>query len=122
MSHSSNDNSQGGAFYEDRRSFPRVPLDAPHFVTLQRNGGKADVMLVDLSRGGAQLALAPSENNLPYWLGEEALLLGLPPNIDKDGLGYRCVVSWLRPERCGVRFQPPLCMEEEELLAALQCL
>jgi len=101
----------------ERRIFPRVPLDAPCFVTLRRDDGvEVPALMVDFGRGGIQAALSPgTSENFCAWLSHQVAVLGLPEPLQCDGAGYKGIVNWVSAERCGVLFQPPLSVSDEEL-------
>lgn len=105
---------------KERRTFPRVPLDAPVFVTLSvQNQEARHALLVECSRGGMQLVLAP-ENALPEMLNASVLILGLPPSLDASGSGLPGSISWASAERCGIRFHSPLTLSEAVLQSISQ--
>lgn len=101
---------------QDRRSSPRVPLDAPYFVTISLGKeNDAPALLLDLSLGGAQLAFSPAAFKVTGWLGQQVRIRGLPGNIDTGALGLPGTLSWISEERCGLRFDTPLPLSEEAL-------
>ncbi|MDR1360550.1 MAG: PilZ domain-containing protein [Deltaproteobacteria bacterium] len=108
----------------DRRKFARVPLDSPYFVNFRFHDGAAETaLLADLGLGGLQLAFAPTrniqrENFLGRSVSVDSLPIALPPEEQK----LTGTVSWVSPQRCGVRFQTPLCLSETELVIALAAL
>jgi hypothetical protein len=104
--------------YEERRAHPRVPLDAPFFVTLLvEESKKTSALLVDCGKGGLQLALSPAESALANLLSASVLILGLPRQLDGLGEGLSGSVSWISAERCGVSFTSPLSVSDDSLLA-----
>lgn len=104
--------------YDDRRAHPRVPLDAPYFVSIRKQeAGKIPALLVDCGRGGVQLALPPEETQTHQWLSYSVTVFGLPTQMDAFGQGCSGTVTWVSAERCGVRFHPPLNVSDAELLA-----
>lgn len=109
---------------QERRSYPRVPLDTPFFVTLKREKAHEELsaVLVDCSQGGVQLALPPSSEPLFDWLGLRVLILGLPSPMDPPRLGCSGSVSWVSEERCGIRFSQPLALSDEALIALTETL
>jgi hypothetical protein len=110
----------------DRRQFVRVPLDAPYFVTLSFDGGITEnTLLVDIGRGGLQVSFGPARAIRQETLLGSAVCVGaLPaalklPLAEKDLPG---IISWVSPQRCGVRFHTPLSLNETELAIALAAL
>ena len=102
----------------ERRVCPRVPLDAPFFVTVRlENGQQCSAMLVDCGRGGVQLAFSPVEGMVNSLLSQELLVLNLPKGLGTDPDGCPGVVTWVSPQRCGVRFDRALSLTDEELAA-----
>lgn len=102
----------------ERRVYPRVPLDAPFFVTLRiQDSRQTQALLVDCGRGGVQLALSPEEADVPHLLSAEVRILGLPSMLDPTSAGLPGSISWVSAERCGVRFTPPLTLSEAVLQA-----
>jgi hypothetical protein len=109
----------------DRRKFARVPLDAPQFVSLRfADSPPETVLVVDLGRGGLQLSFAPTRNILgENLLGREAFVGGLPAALlGGDGKVLAGTVSWVSPQRCGIRFHFPLAVSEAELAILLAAL
>ena len=108
----------------ERRQFLRVPIDAPHFVSIAIDGGAATLtLLVDISRGGLQVAFPPNQAvEEELFLGKAALIGQLPGSVELasgNAEGLRGVVSWVSPQRCGVRFEQALELGDEELAALL---
>ena len=118
---SADTDSQSG---RERRIYPRVPLDAPYFVSLRRSDGvEVPALMVDFGRGGIQAALPPgSSESFRDWLNYQVVVLGLPESAHYDSSGYRGYITWVSVERCGVRFQPPLAVSDEELDAIIESL
>ena len=103
--------------YDDRRAHPRVPLDAPYFVTVRRHqDARIPALLMDCGRGGGPLALPPEETETRDWLSSVVIIFGLPSIMDKLGSGCGGTVTWVSAERCGVRFQPPLEVSDADLV------
>jgi len=113
--------SQSGS---ERRIYPRVPLDAPYFVTLRRDDGvEIPALVVDLGRGGIQATLSPGfSEDFRTWLNHQVVVAGLIEPVQCDDSGYKGVITWVSAEHCGVRFQPPLPVSEEELEAIIRSL
>lgn len=109
---------------KERRVSPRVPLDAPFFVTLRRSDGpELPALVVDLSRGGVQLALPPdASENFHAWLSCQVTVLGLPPLVGFCGSGCAGMICWISMERCGVRFDTPLSVSDASLRAVIMSL
>ncbi len=102
----------------ERRNHPRVPLDTPHFAELRfEGGGRLPVMLVDVGRGGLQLAVSLADQDPNALLGCEVILLDLPKPLDPAGHGLSGKITWLAPQRCGVRFTEFLALPDEQLAA-----
>jgi hypothetical protein len=105
----------------DRRKFARVPLDLPCFVTFRFDNGSVETaLLADLGLGGLQLAFAPTrEIQRENFLGRAVSIDPLPIPLPMEGKELPGIISWVSPQRCGVRFQTPLCVSETELVIAL---
>ncbi|MDR2487953.1 MAG: PilZ domain-containing protein [Desulfovibrio sp.] len=101
----------------ERRSLLRVPLEVPFFVIVcLHDGYRCTAILADCGRGGVQLAFSPSlEDKLATLLGQELILLDLPEGLRTDPDGCSGVVTWVSPQRCGVRFNQVLSLTDEEL-------
>ena len=108
----------------NRRMYPRVPLDAPFFVTLRRDDGmEVPALMVDLGCGGIQAALPPgSSEDFRAWLRHQVAVVGLPEPVRCDGSGHTGTIHWVSAECCGVRFQPPLPVSDEELETIIRSL
>jgi hypothetical protein len=108
----------------DRRKFARVPLDAPYFVALRfDNGPKETALLADLGRGGLQLSFAPGRDiQGENFLGRAVFIDALPVTLPVEGKNLPGTITWVSPQRCGVRFQTPLNVSEAELVIALAAL
>ncbi|MDL2266393.1 PilZ domain-containing protein [Desulfovibrio sp. OttesenSCG-928-G15] len=103
----------------NRRAYQRVPLDAPFFATIHRQGEALNVLIVDCSRGGMQFALPPGVPMPEEWLGSPVFISGLPAVFDADGNGCPAILNWLGSSRCGVRFEQPLAFTDEALRSVL---
>ena len=79
-------------------------------------------MLVDCGRGGVQLAFSPAEGMLNSLLSQDLLLLNLPKGLGTDPDGCPGVVTWISPQRCGVRFEQALSLTDEELTSVASSL
>lgn len=89
----------------ERRQIVRIPLDAPYFASLQITGGALlSVMLLDLSRGGMQVAVPPNQADAMQLLGCDVVISDLPHLLDNTGSGCPGQIVWVSPQRCGVRF------------------
>lgn len=107
----------------ERRARPRVPLDVPFFVTVRlADGSQCPALLVDCGRGGVQLAFSPTEEGVGGLLNQEMLLLDLPKGLKADPDGCPGLVTWVSAERCGVRFDLPLALTDEELRVVAESL
>ncbi len=88
----------------ERRQIVRIPLDAPYFANLQVVGGKLlSVMLLDLSRGGMQVGVAPNQADAMRLLGHNVVISELPHLLDNIGSGCSGQIVWVSPQRCGIR-------------------
>ena len=97
----------------ERRSFPRVPLDMPVFIRMRLpTGGEQKVLLVDISCGGMQVALSAQVNKHADLLGTPVLLFGLPAPLDTGTTGKGGSITWVSPQRCGIRFDEPVAPAE----------
>ena len=104
----------------DRRTFARIPIDVPIFCEIAFPGqSPIATLLKDISRGGVQVALSPGSTTEDMTLGQQAVVIGLPAKIGIDPGGVASIVSWLSPERVGLRFNDPLPVSEEELDAII---
>lgn len=100
----------------ERRNHPRVPLDTPLFAELGLTGGaNMPVMLVDISRGGLQLALSLGTLDPNEILGIAVVVRSLPQTLDPSGDGIAGKITWLAPQRCGVRFTDVLELPDEQI-------
>ncbi len=100
----------------ERRTSPRVPLDAPLFIQFVfSSGASVSAMLLDVSCGGLQAAVAPQCADTGDFLGQEVVVHGLPVLLDPVHSGCKGLVTWVSPQRCGVRLFNPLEVTEQEL-------
>ncbi len=100
----------------ERRNHPRAQLDTPYFAELAlEGGGHITVMLVDVSRGGLQLAISLGNLEPGELLGLNVTLRNLPKVLDPEGGGISGKITWLAPQRCGVRFTELLMLPDEQL-------
>ncbi len=108
----------------ERRVYPRVPLDAPFFVTLRKSDGEeTPSLMVDFGRGGVQLALPPgTPASFHFWLSHHVHVFGLPEAIACSREGCKGMITWVSAERCGVRFEIPLSLSDEEICLILKSL
>ena len=109
----------------ERRQFLRVPIDAPHFITVSLDDGvSVTTLLVDISRGGLQVAFSPSQVvEKDYYLGKSVVVCQLPGSVEQasgNDKGLRGCISWVSPARCGIRFTEPLDLGDEELAALVE--
>ena len=104
----------------ERRTFARTPIDVPVFCEIAFPGQNIfTTLLKDISCGGVQVALSPGSTTESMTLGQPALVIDLPAKIGTDPGGIPSIVSWLSPERVGLRFDAPLPLTEEELEAII---
>ncbi|MDL2317369.1 PilZ domain-containing protein [Desulfovibrio sp. OttesenSCG-928-A18] len=102
---------------QERRAHLRVPLDVPVLVTARLDDEHNMIaMLVDCGRGGVQLAFSPATRALPDILGRRIAVLGLPPALQPMQRHFTGMITWVSHERCGVRFEKPLPLNEDELV------
>ena len=100
----------------ERRTFARIPIDVPIFCEIVFPGQNSFLALLkDISRGGVQVALSPGSTTEDLALGQPARVIGLPAKIGIDPGGVPAIVSWLSPERVGLRFTEPLPVSESDL-------
>ena len=109
----------------ERREFLRVPIDAPHFITVAFDGGESVItLLIDISRGGLQAAFPPHQTvDEEALLGRAVRVTELPGSVEQASGnlgGLSGTVSWVSPQRCGVRFAAPLALGDEELAALVE--
>ncbi len=103
----------------ERRQFPRVPLDVTFFVEVSFDGrGEVSALLVDIGRGGLQLAFPPHMQGMEDILGCQAVVRGLPVRPGRGaGREFSGAVSWISPERFGIRFLDPIPLSDAEITA-----
>ncbi len=103
--------------FTEKRVYGRVPLDTPFFAVLRtEDGAEFSVQLIDCGRGGVQLAFSPAETRTLDIVNNGVLLLGLPlPAQEKGHLGVAGFVAWVGAGRCGVRFDRPLSLTDDEI-------
>ena len=107
----------------ERRVSPRVPLDAPFFVTVcLESGERHSAMLVDCGRGGAQLAFSLAEGLLASLISQKLMILNLPKGLRIYRDSCSGVVTWVSPQRCGVRFDHLLPLTDDEVMAVANSL
>jgi hypothetical protein len=107
---------------QERRSSQRVPLDVPYFVTISPEDEKEEdvpALLIDLSLGGSQLGFSPATRGITNWLGHRVRLLGLPKEVCNRNGECAGAITWMSRERCGVRFETPLQLTDEQIMAIL---
>lgn len=102
----------------ERRLFPRVPLDIPVFIRMRlKTGEEQKVLLVDVSCGGMQIALPAHGEGGSALLGKAVDLLDLPAALDAAPAGKGGSVTWVSPQRCGIRFDEPISLAEGDAMA-----
>ena len=102
----------------DRRQYPRVPLDIPFFVEVTIEGGVPfSALLIDIGRGGLQLAFPLHQRRVNELLGCSVTVDGLPVQSEQEEIlrNIPGIVSWVSPERFGIRFEDPVSLTEEDL-------
>lgn len=100
----------------ERRTSPRIPLDAPCLLTLVIEKTTAyPVMLTDISRGGMQLALPPDVADDAVSVNAEAALRDAPAPARDLLEGARGRVAWIARRYCGLRLDRELPATEQEL-------
>ena len=111
----------------ERRQFARVPIDEPHFVLIAVEQGPSQTMLlVDLGRGGLQTVFPPGQDvEKKSLLGKTVTVSQLPAPVSQaSGIenSIKGTITWVSPQRCGIRFIAPLEIGDEELAALLESL
>jgi hypothetical protein len=102
----------------ERRALLRVPVEVPFFVVVRlKDDYRCTAILADCGRGGVQLAFSPTAaDRMAHTLGQEVTIFDLPAGLQPDPDGCAGVITWLSPQRCGVRFERMLSLTDEELL------
>ena len=85
-------------------------------------GQQCAAMLIDCGRGGVQLALSLAEGTIRSLLGHELVVMNLPKGLSTDPDGCPGVVTWVSPQRCGVRFDQILSLTDEEVMVVASSL
>lgn len=94
---------------DDRRHSPRIPLDAPCLLTLLVNYEEEHAaMVVDVSRGGVQLALSSAPGLPSVTQGAPVTLKDLPEPLRGLLEGVHGKVAWVGARCCGVRLNKEL--------------
>lgn len=98
----------------ERRAHSRLLIDIPVLTGLKlANGRVLPAMLVDVSRGGIQLALSPETFNPEAILGNDAVITELPGELSMLVSNKCAFICWVSSQRCGLRFYTPLAEDEE---------
>ena len=109
------------AEFAERRSHPRVELKAfgfNHVCIFTRAGRRHSASLVDVSPGGARLALL---DDRPPIAVDDALVLDLAlPAAEEDLTAVRSTVRWTGNGDFGVSFEPQLGLGNPELQQLLE--
>jgi hypothetical protein len=89
-------------------------------------GASMTMLLVDLGRGGMQTVFPPGETiEKKQLLGKSVTVSQLPAVVvQATGIGdsVRGNITWVSPQRCGIRFACPLDIGDEELSSLLESL
>lgn len=99
----------------ERRSHERICVDAPVVCELVTQERGIPVMLKDISRGGLQVEIGPGKNFSAALLGQDVRVCTLPDELNMLTTGVEGVVTWISPERLGMRFHTTLLMRSDEL-------
>lgn len=109
---------------KERRRFPRVPLDEPCFITLELTGvEELKVMLQNLSCNGANVSLPPKRGEMGMPSDAHIRLKDFPEGFELLNQ-LKGKVAWSQDGQCGVIFDGPLDMDDDELkdlLDSLKC-
>ena len=94
---------------DDRRNSPRIPLDAPCLLTLfVSDKEEYPAMVVDVSRGGVQLALPPKSTVENLELGAQVMLKDVSAPLDGLLEKTEAELAWLGMSCCGVKLNKEL--------------
>lgn len=104
----------------ERRSHERICIDAPVMCELVIQSHALPVLLKDISKGGAQVEIGPARKFTTNLLGEAVSVCMLPDELPGQPAGLSGVVSWVSPERMGIRFHTVLTISSAELEAILR--
>ena len=93
----------------DRRSSPRIPLDAPFLLTLEIvSGSSIPVMLTDISMHGMQLTLPPDAGVLYCAIDSPVIMKNFPEKLAPFLEGLTGTIAWQTEQQCGIRLDQPL--------------
>jgi hypothetical protein len=93
---------------EERREAPRVPLDKPVFAKLSLgDNARLQVMLTDISPGGAKLTLPPSGIPGGFECGLLVTLNDFPQALSPLN-GLSGALAWIGLNCCGIHFDEAL--------------
>jgi hypothetical protein len=103
--------------WQERRETRRVELDTPVFARmfLQNSDSSLQVMLTDISPGGAQVLLPPSRHLENVECGTPVTLGEFPPAL-KPLNGLDGSLAWKGKNNCGIQFDKALLAPLEELI------
>lgn len=100
----------------DRRASPRIPLDIPCLVALVVNyTTQCPVMIVDISRGGVQLALSPGMSGDDIAVGVPVTLRDVPGPLNDLLEGISGKIAWIGVRCCGVRLDKELSIDASDV-------
>ncbi|SBW00077.1 putative PilZ domain protein [uncultured delta proteobacterium] len=101
---------------DDRRNSPRIPLDAPCLLTLLVNYEEEHhAMVVDVSRGGVQLALSPGPGLSEVAPGMPVTLQNVPAPLNALLEGIHGKVAWVGVRCCGVKLNKELAIDSADI-------
>ena len=102
---------------DDRRTAPRIPLDAPCLLTLTVDYEEETfAMVVDVSRGGIQLALPPGSKPVQLTIGQPVTLKDVSAPLDlllEDAHGK---IAWIGANCCGVKLNKELPIAQADVV------
>ncbi|BFR49367.1 PilZ domain-containing protein [Nitratidesulfovibrio sp. HK-II] len=104
---------------DERRTYPRLQLDCPCFVTLRRGQGDMPCMLGNISAGGVMLQLPPhcEAEGLPF--GEVVNLVEMPRALAGALEGVQGRVAWCSGLQAGICFDDVLPISVDDILDML---
>lgn len=92
----------------ERRTSPRIPVDAPFLLTLEMASGvTVPVMLTDISMHGMQLTLPPGAGVLHCAVNSPVHMKDFPHGLASFLDGITGTVAWLTERQCGIRLDRP---------------
>ena len=94
---------------DDRRHSQRIPLDAPCLLALFVNDREeCPAMVVDVSRGGVQLALPPNSSVEKMEMGTPLVLKKVSLPLDQLLENVRGDLAWVGTRCCGIKLNEDL--------------